>query len=174
MWITRRSTIRNLIRHVTSGVGTPLMPNRTFETYVFALFNEDLKPGPVSERNFGLFRADLTPVYDVGLLRTSQSETPRMSEPLNPTEEMQWCVARADVGLDALQANIDYVCGLGLNCLPIQDGGECFFPNNVRAHAGYAMNEYYRSNGRNPFDCDFRHTGVLTGADPSSGGCKYS
>ncbi|KAK1313732.1 Glucan endo-1,3-beta-glucosidase [Acorus calamus] len=106
-----------------SGVGTPLMPNRTFETYVFALFNEDLKPGPVSERNFGLFRADLTPVYDVGLLRTSQSEMPRMSVPLNPTEEMQWCVARADVGLNALQANIDYVCGLGFNCLPTGWGG---------------------------------------------------
>ncbi|KAK1314703.1 Glucan endo-1,3-beta-glucosidase [Acorus calamus] len=100
---------RNLIRHVMSGVGTPLMPNRTFETYVFALFNEDLKPGPVSERNFGLFRADLTPVYDVGLLRTSQSGTPRMSEPLNPTEEMQWCMARTHVGLNALQASIDYV-----------------------------------------------------------------
>ncbi|KAE8675589.1 putative acyl-coenzyme A binding domain containing [Hibiscus syriacus] len=59
----------NLMRHVKSGVGTPLMPNRTFETYIFALFDEDLKPGPTCERYFGLFRPDLTPAYDIGILR---------------------------------------------------------------------------------------------------------
>ncbi|XP_042049373.1 glucan endo-1,3-beta-glucosidase-like isoform X2 [Salvia splendens] len=62
---------RMVMRHVASGVGTPLMPNRTFETYIFALFDEDLKPGPVCERSFGLFRPDLTPAYDIGILKAA-------------------------------------------------------------------------------------------------------
>lgn len=39
-------------------------------TYIFAMYDEDLKPGPTSERSFGLFRPDLTPTYDAGLLNS--------------------------------------------------------------------------------------------------------
>jgi hypothetical protein len=37
------------------------------EVYLFALFNEDLKPGPTSERNYGLFRPDESMTYNVGI-----------------------------------------------------------------------------------------------------------
>ncbi|KAK8933328.1 Glucan endo-1,3-beta-glucosidase 7 [Platanthera zijinensis] len=58
------------------------------ETYIFALYDEDLKPGPLSERSFGLFRPDLTPIYDVGLLKApvepSAPPVPAPSEGVSP------------------------------------------------------------------------------------------
>lgn len=186
----------NLVRHVNSGSGTPLMPNRTFETYIFALFNENLKPGPTSERSFGLFQPDMTPVYDVGILRPTdrssnpdrtpspdRSPSPNRSPspytgvppigPMPPVKGKQWCLPKAGADTDTLQRNIDYVCGLGLNCGPIQEGGACFEPNTVRAHAAYAMNEYYQAMGMYGYDCDFEETGAITDVDPSYGKCKY-
>ncbi|KAL5719060.1 hypothetical protein ACHQM5_011892 [Ranunculus cassubicifolius] len=188
----------NLVRHVTSGLGTPLMPNRTFETYIFALFNENQKPGPICERNFGLFQPDLTPVYDIGIFRTKSktslpnnptpspspdiipgNPTPTPSPDIipgnpNPTRTKQWCMPKSGADPNDLQNNIDYVCGLGIDCKPINAGGPCFLPNTIQAHAAYAMNSYYQAMGRYPYDCDFKQTAMITTVDPSYGGCKYA
>jgi hypothetical protein len=56
-----------LIRVCSGGKGTPLMPGKTFEAYIFALFNKNQKPGPIAERNWGIFNTDFTPKYDLGL-----------------------------------------------------------------------------------------------------------
>lgn len=63
---------QGLVKKVSSGEGTPLMPKRKFETYIFGLFNENLKPGSLAEKNFGLFRPDFTPVYDIGIMKRTQ------------------------------------------------------------------------------------------------------
>lgn len=169
---------KNLVKHVNSGKGTPLMPNRTFETYVFSLFNENLKPS-VSERNFGLFKPDLTPVYDVGVLRNDKALAPTPGTAADapssssPGRKRQWCVPKSDTSDDALQKNIDYVCSNGVDCKPIQQGGPCFVPDTVKSHASYAMNAFYQASGRHDFDCDFNNTGVLTSIDPSYEACDY-
>ncbi|CAA0806548.1 Glucan endo-1-3-beta-glucosidase 14 [Striga hermonthica] len=57
----------NLLKRVEEKEGTPLRPSDPIDVYIFALFNEDQKPGPETERHYGLFYPNMTPVYDIGL-----------------------------------------------------------------------------------------------------------
>ncbi|KAG0493856.1 hypothetical protein HPP92_004850 [Vanilla planifolia] len=64
---------RNLVARQMEEEGTPLRPKPKLEVYLFALFNEDLKPGPTSERNYGLYQPDGTMAYNVGLSAAATS-----------------------------------------------------------------------------------------------------
>lgn len=44
-----------------------MRPDHSFNLYVFALFNENLKPGPTSERYYGLFNPDGSAVYTMDI-----------------------------------------------------------------------------------------------------------
>ncbi|CAO2819359.1 unnamed protein product [Amaranthus hypochondriacus] len=58
----------NLIKLFSNGAkkGTPMKPNCDLNVFVFALFNENMKPGPSSERNYGLYKPDGSPAYSLG------------------------------------------------------------------------------------------------------------
>ncbi|VFQ67864.1 unnamed protein product [Cuscuta campestris] len=76
----------NLINHLRSKVGTPLMPGKPVDTYIFSLYDEDLKPGALSEKSFGLFQPNRSSTYEVGLfLNTSQTSAPSpVTPPMTP------------------------------------------------------------------------------------------
>ncbi|KAK7342000.1 hypothetical protein VNO80_24941 [Phaseolus coccineus] len=57
----------NLLKRIEQKQGTPAKPLVPIDIYVFALFNEDLKPGPASERNYGLYYPNGNPVYNIEL-----------------------------------------------------------------------------------------------------------
>ncbi|KAG6709525.1 hypothetical protein I3842_06G136600 [Carya illinoinensis] len=163
----------NLIAHLRSMTGTPLMPGKSVDTYIFALYDENLKPGPGSERAFGLFKPDLTMTYDVGLSKSSQTPSANPANPSPKPTKSGWCLPKAGVSDAQLQANLDYACGHGIDCSSIQPGGACFEPNTVSAHAAYAMNLYYQTVGKNPINCDFSQTATVTSKNPSYNACIY-
>ncbi|XP_020212422.1 glucan endo-1,3-beta-glucosidase 7 isoform X1 [Cajanus cajan] len=185
----------NLIAHLRSMVGTPLMPGKSVDTYLFALYDEDLKPGSASERAFGLFNPDQTMIYDAGLSKQQQTTSPvptvapttpdASKSPVTPkptvpsptktnNSKATWCVPKAGVTDAQLQANLDYACGQGIDCTAIQQGGVCFEPNTLLNHAAYAMNLLFQTTGRNPLTCDFSQTAMLSTNNPSYNSCLYA
>ncbi|KAK9136571.1 hypothetical protein Sjap_007165 [Stephania japonica] len=89
----------------------------------------------------------------------------------SPSGAGQWCVAKAGVPETALQAGIDYACGIA-DCSAIQVSGSCYNPNTRQNHASYAFNSYYHKNP-SPLSCDFKGAAALTNTNPSVGSCIY-
>ncbi|KAF8708667.1 hypothetical protein HU200_030049 [Digitaria exilis] len=89
------------------------------------------------------------------------------------TAGQMWCVAKTGLTELALQAGIDYACGMGgADCSAIQPMGACYNPNTLEAHASYAFNSYFQRNP-SPTSCDFGGAGMLVNVNPSSGTCMY-
>ncbi|KAL1222935.1 Glucan endo-1,3-beta-glucosidase 14 [Cardamine amara subsp. amara] len=69
---------RNLMMRQFAGEGTPARRNSRLDVYIFALFNEDMKPGPTSEKNYGIFQPDGSLAYNLGF--STMSTTTANSE----------------------------------------------------------------------------------------------
>ncbi|KAJ1699573.1 hypothetical protein LUZ63_008085 [Rhynchospora breviuscula] len=154
--------VGNLISRVLSGTcGTPKRPHCNMDVYLFALFNENQKPGPTSERNYGMFYPNEQKVYDVNfVLGNSNSSSARNNSSSGNNNEGNssetWCIADPSAGKERLQMALDFVCGEGgADCTAIQPGAGCYEPNTIEAHASYAFNNYYQKNGKGSWTCHF-------------------
>ncbi|OVA08814.1 Glycoside hydrolase [Macleaya cordata] len=54
----------NLVNHVLE-TGSPRKPHHRYNTFVFSMFNEDLKQPAGVEQHFGLFYPNMEPVYTI-------------------------------------------------------------------------------------------------------------
>lgn len=174
----------NLVKHVLSSSGTPLRPKAALDTFLFALFNENKKPGPTSERNYGLFYPTEAKVYDIALtaeaIKNAPPEVPSSSHPTTKprhggngsTGSQTWCVANGKAGNEKLQSGLDYACGEGnADCQQIQPGAACYNPNTLEAHASYAFNSYYQKNSRKAGSCYFGGAANVVTEPPKFGSC---
>ncbi|XP_004503372.1 glucan endo-1,3-beta-glucosidase 3 [Cicer arietinum] len=157
----------NLIRHVLNNTGTPKHPGIAVSTFIYELYNEDLRSGEVSEKNWGLFYADGEPVYTLHLAGAGVIFA-------NDTTNQTFCVTKSNADTKMLQAALDWACGPGkVDCSPLLQGQPCYEPDNVVAHAAYAFNAYYQKMAKSPGTCDFKGVAVITTTDPSHGSCVF-
>lgn len=158
----------NLIRHVLNNTGTPKHPGIAVSTFIYELYNEDARPGPVSEKNWGLFDSNGVPVY---ILRLTGSGTVLANDTTNQT----YCVARGNADKKMLQAALDWACGPGkVDCSPLLQGQPCYEPDTVAGHASYAFDAYYHRMAMGDGTCNFNGVATITTTDPSHGSCIFA
>ncbi|MCL7044241.1 hypothetical protein MKW94_009600 [Papaver nudicaule] len=85
-----------------------------------------------------------------------------------------YCVVKS-FGTDqnVVLAALNWVCAR-VDCSPLSQGGHCYNPDTVSAHASYAFNEYYHLSGMLTGTCDFNGTAMVTTTNPSHGTCTFS
>ncbi|CAN8252896.1 unnamed protein product [Cochlearia groenlandica] len=168
-----------LVKRVLTGNGTPLKPKEPLNVYLFALFNENQKTGPTSERNYGLFYPNENKVYDVSFsvsstpVNDNKEKVPVKAKPSSRVGQT-WCVANGKTTKEKLQEALDYACGEGgADCRPIQPGATCYDPESLEAHASYAFNSYYQKKSRGVGTCDFGGAAYVVSQVPKYGKCEF-
>ncbi|XP_025800835.1 glucan endo-1,3-beta-glucosidase 4 isoform X2 [Panicum hallii] len=159
----------NLVRHVLNNSGTPSQPMNQSSTYIFELFNEDRRSGPVSEKSWGIMFPNATTVYSLSF------EDVATTIPESPALRGMFCVANSSAPHSALKHSLDWACGPGsANCSAIQPGQPCYESDNIVAIASYAFNDYYHRTQASGGTCSFNGTAMITSTDPSHGSCIFA
>lgn len=81
-----------------------------------------------------------------------------------------WCVAKPSVPDPIMKEALDYACGAGANCKPIQPSEPCYQPDTLLAHASFAFNSYFQNKKILGGTCDFGGAAMLVTVDPSECG----
>ncbi|XP_031110726.1 glucan endo-1,3-beta-glucosidase 4-like [Ipomoea triloba] len=158
--------IKNLVQRVSNDSGPPSQPGIPINTYIYELFNEDKRPGPVSERSWGIFFPNGSAVYPLNLDGSGD---------ISDNSSAVFCIAKPGVETKKLQSGLNWACGQGhANCSDIQPGKSCYFPDSLENHASYAYNDYYQKMHTLGGTCDFDGTATTTTRDPSYGSCSFT
>ncbi|PSR94952.1 Glucan endo-1,3-beta-glucosidase [Actinidia chinensis var. chinensis] len=169
---------RNIIKKLTAkpAVGTPARPGIALPANIFALYNENKKTGPGTERHFGLLYPNGSNIYPIDLSgKMPESEYQLLPMPTNnePYKGKIWCVVAEDANRTDLGSALGYACGQGNGtCDPIRPGGKCYRPNSLVRLASYAFSSYWAQFRKVGGTCYFNGLAVQTTKDPSYGSCK--
>ncbi|XP_040995512.1 glucan endo-1,3-beta-glucosidase 4-like [Juglans microcarpa x Juglans regia] len=158
--------IKNLVKRVLNNSGPPSQPSIPINAHIYELFNEDKRPGPVSEENWGILFANGSTAYPLSL---------SASDRITQNSSVVFCVAKPGADSDKLQSGLNWACGPGqANCTAIQPGKPCYYPDNLENHASYAYNDYYQKMRSVGGTCDFSGTAITSTNDPSNGSCQFA
>ncbi|KAK7362769.1 hypothetical protein VNO77_04890 [Canavalia gladiata] len=170
---------RNLIHKMTTKppIGTPARPGVAIPTFIFSLFDENQKPGPGTERHWGLLHPDGTPIYDIDLTgKESVTDFASLPAPTNnmPYKGKVWCVAANGASKTELEAAMSYSCNEGnMTCDALEPGRECYEPVSIHDHASYVFSSYWAKFRSKGATCYFDGLAQQTAKDPSQANCKY-
>lgn len=164
---------RNLIQRMTTKppIGTPARPGVTIPTFIFSLFNENQKPGPGTERHWGLLETDGTPIYDLDLTGKKHiTDFASLPAPENnvPFKGKVWCVAAKGANEIELASALSYACNeVNMTCEALSPGNECYEPVSVTDHASYVFSTFWAKFKTTGATCYFNGLAEQTTKDPS-------
>jgi hypothetical protein len=161
---------RNFVKKVTKKplTGTPARPSSILPSFIFALYNENLKTGLGTERHFGLLYPNGSSIYEIDL----SGETPDSEfKPLPPPGDYKgkaWCVVVEGANKTAVVEALSFACSQGnQTCDSIQPGKPCFKPDSVVDHANYAFSSYWAQFRHLGGTCNFNGLATQIAKDPS-------
>ncbi|KAK8548400.1 hypothetical protein V6N12_061314 [Hibiscus sabdariffa] len=169
---------RKLIQKMTAKppLGTPARPGAVIPTFISSLYDENQKPGPTTERHWGLLRSNGMPIHDIDITgkRPLSSYKPLPAARNNvPYRGKLWCEVAPGVDAANLSSALSYACSQGnQTCAALNPGQRCYEPISVFWHASYAFSSYWAKFRKQGATCYFNGLARQTRNNPSRGHCN--
>ncbi|KAK7319762.1 hypothetical protein RJT34_04487 [Clitoria ternatea] len=164
---------RNLIQRMTAKppIGTPARPGFQIPTFIFSLFDENQKPGPGTERHWGMLHPNGTQIYDIDLTgKKPVTNCAPLPAPENntPYKGKVWCVAAKEANEMELEAALSSICNEeNMNCDALAPGRECYQQAKVKEHASYVFSSHWAKFRTQGATCHLNGLAEQTTRDPS-------